>query len=374
MLGSRRARMTWTALALAALVTTAVFAPAATAKKGHKGGPALEFRGEVIFPTGTTFAGTQVGGLSSIAHAGGGDFYSLSDDQTNARFYKLHAAIADGRLTPGDITFQSVTTLQQPDGTPYRPASLDPEGFALTKHNRNAVVTSEGFATRLINPWIRLYNLDGSYVRDLPVPDDFNPNATGTRGVRQNLGFESAGTRGKRLFTGTENALTQDGPAATLTNGSPSRLLRYKLRKARPDRQYVYEDDPIAEPPVPATQFAVSGLVDMIAVDKHSFLTMERSFSVGAPGTGNKIKLYRVDLRGADDVSRFSSIAGVFGIEPVEKTLLLNLDVLGLPLDNVEGMAFGPRLHGGRRTLLLVSDNNFAATQFTQFLLFAYKP
>ena len=42
------------------------------------------------------------------------------------------------------------------------------------------------------------------------------------------------------------------------------------------------------------------------------------------------------------------------------------------PLDNVEGMTFGPRLRDGRRTLLLVSDNNFAATQFTQFLLFAY--
>jgi 3-phytase len=35
-------------------------------------------------------------------------------------------------------------------------------------------------------------------------------------------------------------------------------------------------------------------------------------------------------------------------------------------------MTFGPRLRDGRRALLLVSDNNFAATQFTQFLLFAY--
>jgi 3-phytase len=83
---------------------------------------------------------------------------------------------------------------------------------------------------------------------------------------------------------------------------------------------------------------------------------MERSFSVGAPGTGNTIKLYRVEL------GRESSTS---------KTLVLDLDVLGIPLDNVEGMAFGPKLRGGKRTLLLVSDNNFAATQFTQFLLFA---
>ena len=36
-------------------------------------------------------------------------------------------------------------------------------------------------------------------------------------------------------------------------------------------------------------------------------------------------------------------------------------------------MTFGPRLRDGRRSLVLVSDNNFAATQFTQFLLFAIK-
>jgi hypothetical protein len=48
------------------------------------------------------------------------------------------------------------------------------------------------------------------------------------------------------------------------------------------------------------------------------------------------------------------------------KRLLLDLDDLGIPLDNVEGMTFGPR-----RSLVLVSDNNFAATQFTQFLVFA---
>jgi hypothetical protein len=35
-------------------------------------------------------------------------------------------------------------------------------------------------------------------------------------------------------------------------------------------------------------------------------------------------------------------------------------------------MAFGPDLADGRRTLVLVSDNNFAPAQFRQFLLLAY--
>ena len=34
-------------------------------------------------------------------------------------------------------------------------------------------------------------------------------------------------------------------------------------------------------------------------------------------------------------------------------------------------MTIGPKLPDGRRSLVLVSDNNFAASQFTQFLLFA---
>lgn len=353
------------ALTVAAAVTAS--APAATV---HKKKPGLEFRGELILPTGTTFAGTQVGGLSGIQYAGGSTFYTLSDDPSQfgpARFYKLRADIGDGRLTPGDVTFLDVTTLKQPDGTLFPTASLDPEGFAL--RDGKVVVTSEGFANRAIDPWVRVFRLDGSHVRSLTVPDQFllGPG----KGVRLNLGFESAAFWKKDLWTGSEGALTQDGPAAGLTDRSPARLLRY--RKGNPRQQYLYFTETIAEPPVPTTNFAVNGLVEILPLGKHELLTMERSFSVGAPGTGNKIKLFHVSLKHADDVSRFSSLAGLFGmIEPVEKRLLLNLDVLGRPLDNVEGMTFGPRLEDGRRTLLLVSDNNFAPAQFTQFLLFAY--
>ena len=65
------------------------------------------------------------------------------------------------------------------DAVPDR--QLDPEGFTLTKHNRKAVITSEGFANRLINPWIRVYRLDGTYVRDVPV----GRSSTRTRPARR---------------------------------------------------------------------------------------------------------------------------------------------------------------------------------------------
>jgi len=75
---------------------------------------------------------------------------------------------------------------------------------------------------------------------------------------------------------------------------------------------------------------------------------------------------------GGDRIALLEKIDQLGSIKPVEKTLLLNLDSLGIPLDNVEGMTFGPDLADGRRSLVLVSDNNFAPAQFTQFLLFAY--
>ena len=129
--------------------------------------------------------------------------------------------------------------------------------------------------------------------------------------MRQNLGFESAATppNGRFFFTATENALVQDGPPATVGAGSPSRLLRYNLQRGELDRQYVYWTDPIAEPPVPANQFAVNGLVELLPLNNQFMLAMERSFSVGAPGTGNTIKLYDVALPGADDVNGFDSLA-----------------------------------------------------------------
>jgi hypothetical protein len=192
--------------------------------------------------------------------------------------------------------------------------------------------------------------------------------------VRQNLAFEAAAVApdGRHLFVGMENALVQDGPAATLAGGSPSRILRYNLATGRLDRQFVYVTDPVAEPPVPATNFSVNGLVELLPFNDEFMLSMERSFSVGAPGTGNKIRLYDVSLRHADNVNGFDSLATLLaGIRPVQKTLLLDLDELGIPLDNVEGMTFGPDLPDGRRSLILVSDNNFSPAAFTQFLLFA---
>jgi 3-phytase/alkaline phosphatase D len=364
-------------LAAAVCAFAAVFA-ASSASAIAKGPPVgLEFLGQAIVPTGTTYQGTTVGGLSSITFDRRRDvFYAVSDDPSQfqaARFYTVGLDLGDGHLTDGDVRFEDVTTLLAPGGLPYAPLSLDPEGLALTK-DRQLVLTSEGFTNNLIDPFVRRYSLDGSFLGSLPVPQPFLPTADHSSGIRQNLAFESAGVprNGRFLYTATENALFQDGPAATVANGSPARIVRYNLRSGRLDRQWVYETDPVAQPPVPASAFSVNGLVELLPFNNQFLIAMERSFSVGVPGTGNTIKLYKLALPGATNVNGASSVAGELDrIRPARKTLLLDLDELGIPLDNVEGLTLGPRLPDGRRSIVLVSDNNFAASQFTQFLLFA---
>ena len=277
-------------LALVSLAVAAATAGAATEKQRL---PSLQFRGEATFPTGFQFAGTNVGGLSSITYdASRGVYYILSDDRSQlspARFYTARIDLADGALNPGDVTFTGVTTLKQPDGSTFPIFSLDPEGMVLTERD-GLVVTSEGDTGRLIPAFVRSFDVAGNSLRSFPVPTSFDPTTNGSSGIRGNYALEAAGVT--------------------------------------PNGNFLY-------------------------------------------AAGNTIRISLVDLGRASDVDRFTSLAGQ-SFRPVEKTLLFDLDALGLTLDNVEGMTFGPTLPDGRRSLVLVSDNNFDPLAFTQFLVFAY--
>jgi hypothetical protein len=107
--------------------------------------------------------------------------------------------------------------------------------------------------------------------------------------VRNNLAFEAAAVtpHGSDLFVGLEAALAQDGLAATLTNGSASRNLRYNLNTGGLQKQFVSMTDPIVQAPVPPAQCAVSGLVEL-PFDNQHVLAIERSFAVDVPGTGTR--------------------------------------------------------------------------------------
>ena len=108
-----------------------------------------------------------------------------------------------------------------------------------------------------------------------------------------------------------------------------------------------------------------------------SLLALERSFSAGTSGTGHTARIYLIDLAAATDVIGLEDLDDGTWVS-VDKRLVLDLETLisseGIDLDNLEGMTFGPQLPNGNRSLILVSDNNFSATQFTQFLAFELAP
>jgi hypothetical protein len=338
-----------------------------------------ELIGTANIPTGTQFEDTEVGGLSSITYHPERDvYYALSDDPGNidpVRYYTLSIDLSDGQLDDGDISFLEVTTILDESGEPYAPGSLDPEGFVLARRH-SFYFSSEGLAAAAppVDPFIKRLNRNSRSNRTMIIPEKFLPDGMLTQGVRPNLGFESLGiTPDKRtLVTASEGALAQDGPAADVGQESLARILQYRLGYKKPREEFVYVVNPVAEPPVPADQFRVNGLVELLPLDNAgTMLALERSFSVGGEGGGNTIWLYEIQTQGATDVSgEFSLLNASF--TPVTKRLILNVEEdLGIEPDNIEGMTFGPALPDGRLPLILVSDNNFADNQATQFIVLA---
>jgi hypothetical protein len=344
----------------------------------------VEFLGEVVVPTGTLFDGTEIGGLSSITYdAGRGVYYTLSDDQGDrptedpVRYYTVAIDLSDGMLDDGDVEFVDVTQLFESMKNPFPPGGLDPEGFTLGREGF-LFMSSEGniLSDPIIDPFIRRYNQNGRVTADLPIPDKYIPNGVDW-GVRFNLAFESLNLtpNGRSLVTAGEGALFQDGPAATFTNGSLARILVYDVRQRAPTNEYVYQVAPWAEP---SAIFGVNGIVEVLPIDDvGTMLVMERSFSVGGvlgDGTGNVVVINEVSTQGASDVLGIDALyesGSPISFTPVSQREVFAFDDLGIPIDNIEGMTFGPPLADGRQTLVIVSDNNFSATQFTQFIVLA---
>ncbi|MEL6943888.1 MAG: esterase-like activity of phytase family protein, partial [Bacteroidota bacterium] len=148
---------------------------------------------------------------------------------------------------------------------------------------------------------------------------------------------------------------------------SPSRIIFIDKESGAFTRQYAYLLDPVAERGIVLN---LSGAVEILAVTKDVFLVMERSFSAGI---GNFVKIYKTTIGEATDISNLSALEGADYI-PVKKELLLTINDLELanPVDNIEGMSWGPTLANGNRTLVLVSDDNFGlfGPQVNQFLAF----
>ncbi|OBQ41024.1 MAG: hypothetical protein AN485_03730 [Anabaena sp. MDT14b] len=337
----------------------------------------IEFIGQATLPTGLIFQKTEIGGLSGITYdAKNNLYYAISDDRgqkASPRFYTFTIDLSKGKLTNNDVIPVGVTNLLNTSNQPFPPNTTDTEGIAITNQD-TIFVSSEGDVDKLINPFIKEFALaSGKTISTLPIPDKFLPDSQKQKGIRNNLAFESLTItpNQKFLFTATENALIQDGPAAKSGVGTSSRILEYNLLTKQPEREFLYQTEPVTPLFNPTGKFA-SGLPDLLALNNQgNFLSIERSFT----GLGFTVFVFEISLENATDIHNFDSIAKVDPdkIKPVEKKLLLDLRTLDVSLDNIEGLTLGAKLPDGQPSLILISDNNFNGLQQTQILAFKLK-
>lgn len=344
----------------------------------------LDFLGAYQLPT-ATFKETTVGGLSALTYdPQSGNLYALSDDRSKkspARFYTLNLLFNQqktGEVVWDRAEIEDVTFLKDEQGKTYGKGSIDPEGIALTPQG-TLFISSEGNIDKGIAPFIGEFELETGQQRQyLPIPSRYLPNSTdespeSPRGIQDNLGFESLTIKASsmstsdplRLFTATESALFQDNLPADSSEQVRIRLLHYLIQPIAAPILVAEHLYLLASPPDDAI---VYGLTELMALEPEGFfLSLERSY--GLSGFGAKI--FQVATGDASDTSRTESLQGDLAkIRPLRKRLLLDLADLGIELDNLEGMTFGPRLPDGTQSLILVSDNNFQDEQVTQLLLF----
>ncbi|WP_053714522.1 esterase-like activity of phytase family protein [Saccharothrix sp. NRRL B-16348] len=345
--------------------------------------PHVRFLGETTLPHGLQFQGTAVGGLSGVDRdPRTGEYVLISDDRgyTNPpRFYTAELEVDASGVH--DVRLTGTHALRHPDGGAYSSPALndgravDPEEIRIDPLTGDYWWSQEGdrptaAGAPVIQPSVQRARRDGAYAADLPLPANYA--ITPDRGPRRNLALEaitfSAG--GLLVTSVVEGPLVQDGDVPTATEGANTRLT-VQGRDGTVLRQHAYPLEPLFAAPEPGPWGPDTGVPAILADPKvpGRYYALERSW---VPGADYKVRLFQVDIAGATDVRDQDVLAD--DVRPVRKKQLADLDDFPLPvIDNVEGLTWGPRLPTGERTLLLVSDDNFAAEEFTRFIALALR-
>ena len=314
--------------------------------------------------------------LSGITYNAADDTYLLvSDDASNPRIYTVQVAIdqAGNTVTPTHFNGTETSTALTITGGFAAP---DMEGIALD-NSGNLFISSEGaytpydpsnpfnldLSTITQNPFIKQFDTDGTELLTLTLPAKFTTSSP-TVGLRNNLALESLTLTfdNNYLFTAVEGPLKQDQNLGAFAANAPlNRIVRFDLSAAGvPSAEFLYEAE------------LGHGLTELLALDNSGerLLAIERSADPST-GTVTRVQLFEVDLTGATDISGTTGLNGnTTGITSAAKTQLADFSNASLPglRANYEGVTFGPTLPDGRRSLVLVSDNNNVGdTRFTAF-------
>jgi hypothetical protein len=363
-------------------------ASTATADEPQGAPPALRLLGERVLPSSHT-DGSVLGGLSAIDfNAARNEWIVASDDRAEhgpARFYRLRMTVDEHGI--GEPQWLATVAWHQLDGRPYarqigwrRADGAIADIEAVRYDPRGGLwYSSEGNEQQRQAPFIRYAGVNGDLIASLPLPAQLLPHgpwgAGQTHGARLNRNLEglSLAPDGRSLWLALEAPLHQDGAPASATQGAYTRLL-HLTRNGRVLGQFAYPLDPIPWP-AEAGRASDNGVAELLCVDDTQLLVLERAGrQTESGGFVFDVRLYVADLAGATDV-RTQDRLGQQPYVAASKRLLLHLNTVpGLRVDNLEGMAWGPPLSNGNRTLVLIADDNFDHHQTNQLLAFEVTP
>ncbi|WP_413559892.1 esterase-like activity of phytase family protein [Bdellovibrio sp. HCB209] len=343
----------------------------------------LKYIGETAIVTGAKFEKTTIGGLSGITFKDG-VLSAVSDDKGRygePRIQQFELKVTDKavHLIPKSLVF--VNGLKK-EGS--RKAFLDLEGLVLLD-NGDFLISSEGNNDLKPRSMPRIFrtSADGKWKSDFAIPDKYLPERTGqqSKGIQNNGAFEglTATLDGKFVFTSIEAPLTQDIDIENEANGDKIRIMKFEDRGAQrgyftPVSEFVYQMDPFRDNEIGKEIFR--GVSEILALSETKIIVMERGARIYGKGWKSTVGLYLADLTKATDTLAFTKLAD-HKVTVAEKVKLLDFETDltkargKKDVQNFEALAFGPKLPDGRRTLLVMADNNFSKHELTELLVFA---
>ncbi len=335
---------------------------------------------------------------SGIAYTGFGNRYIAVNDRgfantdvdykTRFQVFDIDVNTATKKITPTLISTRPFTneTGQNFVGQakaftgadPTKNLRLDPESVRYAPDGTFYVSDEYG-------PNIYHFNQTGQRIGVIAVPEKFkitnlSANETteitgNTQGRVANRGMEGLALTpdGKTLYGIMQNPLIQDHEmnASGKRVGTNDRILKIDVATGKTS-EYIY----------PLSDGANNGVNEIVAVNNHQFLVIERD---GKAGNGANFKrIYKIDLTGATDVSGIG-VGGASGLPQtgtggntaVGKSLLIDLldpkfGLAGAAFpEKIEGLTFGPDLADGRHQLFVTIDNDLDPAKANLFWDFA---
>ncbi|WP_293787243.1 esterase-like activity of phytase family protein [uncultured Pedobacter sp.] len=349
---------------------------------------AIKFLDEYVMPLNPVFENTVVGGLSGIDYdVKQNQYYIISDDPSQfspARIYTAKIDLKENKIDTIRIT--GVTFLLQENGKQYpkygTDKSVKPDGESVRFNpvTNQMIWSSEGERlfkngdSTIVQPSLTFISTTGKFLDTLPLPKGFHFTKTAS-GPRKNALFEGLtyADNYKTLYASLEEPLYQDGKQAAFEyDKALTRILKFDVPSKKNVAQYAYKLGALPVKPTVDNDWNVNGISEILAVNNHTLLVMERAWAKGHDDH-TFLKLYLVDLNGAENEINNASFTKN-PPEPLSKKLLFDFDSLNRHIDNFEGVTFGPKLANGHRSLIFCVDNNFSKSQVQQFFLFEIIP